>query len=164
VVYLISRIQAREQFIGLADSDEITPARGFHRCNGFGIRIERLERQGFSAATRTSSRRKASDTVSPIFFSAAAASFLVRSSIRARTTTFSVMAATPSELHCSPNSSRRCATRSDRGEFHLVDDLQHAPVPHGTTGPAYSTAAAAVRPPDVSGTTSPATSPECEAP
>jgi len=51
-------------------------ALGFSGSNG----------RAFSAATRTSSRRKASDTVSPIFFSAAAASLLVCSSMQARTT------------------------------------------------------------------------------
>ncbi len=54
-------------------------ALGFRGSNG----------RDFSATTRTSSRRKASDTVSPIFFRAAAASFFVRGSMRARTTELS---------------------------------------------------------------------------
>lgn len=45
-MYLTSRIQPLQQFVGLADLGESAPARGFHRCDGFGIRIERLERQG----------------------------------------------------------------------------------------------------------------------
>ncbi len=40
-------MQATEQFIGLADIDQITSACGFHCSDGFGVRIERLERQGF---------------------------------------------------------------------------------------------------------------------
>ena len=52
--------------------------------------------RAFSAATRTSSRRKASDTVRPILFSAAEASLLVRSSIRARTTELPVTRLIPS--------------------------------------------------------------------
>src|SRR5271156_2769504 len=46
----------------------------------------------FSLAILTIIRRKASDTVRPIAFSTAAASFLVRSSMRARTTELAVMA------------------------------------------------------------------------
>lgn len=56
--------------------------------------------RAFSAAIRTNSRRKASDTVRPILLRAAAASFLVRSSIRARTTAFSGIGF--SGLRCSP--------------------------------------------------------------
>src|SRR5580700_6704257 len=46
----------------------------------------------FCLAILTIIRRKASDTVRPIAFSTAAASFFVRSSMRARTTELAVMA------------------------------------------------------------------------
>ncbi|SPF52991.1 hypothetical protein SBA4_5370003 [Candidatus Sulfopaludibacter sp. SbA4] len=46
MVYLISRIQTSQKFVRLADLDKLAPARGFHRCDGFGVGIERLERQG----------------------------------------------------------------------------------------------------------------------
>jgi hypothetical protein len=46
VVYLISRIQTTPQFIRLADFDKFAPARGFHRRDGLGVGVERLERQG----------------------------------------------------------------------------------------------------------------------
>ncbi len=43
---LISRIQTLQQFVRLAGLDQLAPPRGFHRCNSFGVGIERLERQG----------------------------------------------------------------------------------------------------------------------
>jgi len=107
VVYLISRIQATEQFIGLADSDEIAPARGFHRCNGFGIRIERLERQGFFRGNTDKQETKGVGHGKPDFLQRSGGFLLVRSSMLARTTTFPAMAATLSELHCS-----QCASNS----------------------------------------------------
>src|ERR1700722_1776967 len=50
-------------------------------ATGSGWGLSGSNGRAFTAATRTSSRRKASDTVSPIFFSATAASLSVRSSI-----------------------------------------------------------------------------------
>jgi len=47
VVYLIPRLQTLQQFVRLADLDQLAPARGFHRPDGFGIGIERLERECF---------------------------------------------------------------------------------------------------------------------
>ena len=44
-MYLTSLIQAPQHFIRLADFDKFTPARGFHRRDGFGVGIERLKRQ-----------------------------------------------------------------------------------------------------------------------
>jgi len=102
----IPRFQTSQQFVRLAGLDQLAPARGFHRCDGIGVGIERLERQRLFAATRTSSRRKASETVSPIFFSAAAAFLLVRSSMRARTMELSGMAPISLDPYCCPNAGK----------------------------------------------------------
>jgi hypothetical protein len=46
VLHLTWRMQTSPQFVRLAGLDQLTPARDFHRGDGFGVGIERLERQG----------------------------------------------------------------------------------------------------------------------
>lgn len=84
MVDLTSRILTSQQFVWLAGSDQFIPARGLDGCRGFRVRIARLEWQGLSSAMRNSSKRRAPETVSLIFFSASAF-ILARSPMRVRT-------------------------------------------------------------------------------
>src|ERR1039457_3447563 len=78
LVLSILRIQVGHQVGDIAERRQYSKARLLHRRSRRGIRRSYFERRDFSAATRVSRTRTASDTERPMAASALAALALVR--------------------------------------------------------------------------------------